>query len=347
MDNTVGFATGYDPTLNARDIARLIEQAESAGFDIGFFSETDRVIRDGPSVVSAMAMSTSAMRLGFVQVVHLRSPLVMAQTIATLDELSGGRLFLSPGAITPHVAARHSLPPIDVAQGLIEYVEAIRLLLTGDEVSYHGRFVHLDHVKLGWKPIRPSVPMYFASATPKGLRLAGELGDGVVLDACTSPEYSAAAIAIIREALEARGRSWSEFRVAQIVSCSIEDDHAAALDAIRWEIAAKFEPHQHPFQRRRVGVGEPHVRIDDLPRFEAARREGGWEALVAAIPDSYCEGLTASGTADEVRRRVEQYRQAGVHEPLLRTAARHQVDALFAAFSKSPAGGEGVASTTG
>jgi 5,10-methylenetetrahydromethanopterin reductase len=345
---TIGFATGYDPTLNVRDIATLIRHAELSGFDVGFFSETDRVMRDGPSVMSATALSTSAIGLGFVQVVHLRSPLVMAQTIATLDELSGGRLFLAPGAITPHVAARHSLPPIDVAQGLVEYVEAIRLLLTGDEVIYHGRFVNLDHVRLGWTPIRASIPMYFASATPKGLRLAAELGDGVVLDACTSPEYSAKAIAIIRDALEARGRSWSEFRVAQIVSCSVEDDHAAALDAIRWEVAAKFEPRQHAFQRRRAEVGEPHVRATDLPRFEEAWRRGGWEALVAAIPNDYCEGLTASGTPDEVRRRVQQYREAGVDLPLVRSAASHQAERLLKVFGRAgPMGDAALATTAG
>lgn len=333
-DGAIGFASGYDPTLSARDIAGLMQKAEAAGFNLGFFSETDRVMRDGPSVLSAMALATSGMTIGGVQVVHLRSPLVMAQTIATLDELSRGRLFLAPGACTPHVAARHSLPPIDTAQGLIEYVEAIRLLLSGEEVTYHGQYVNFDNVRLGWKPLRPSVPMYFASATPKGLRLAGRLADGIVLDACTSPEYSANAIQVIRESAEAAGRPWNEFRIAQIISCSIEDDHGAALDAIRWEVAAKFEARQHGFQRLRAGVGEPHVRTEDLPTFEDAWRRGGWEALVAAIPNEYCEGLTASGTAEEVRSRVDKYRAAGVQLPLLRPAAKYQTQRLLSLFSK-------------
>lgn len=332
-DDAIGFASGYDPSLSARDIAGLMQQAEAAGFSVGFFSETDRVMRDGPSVLSAMALSTTGMLLGGVQVVHLRSPLVMAQTIATLDELSGGRLFVAPGACAPHVAARHSLPPIDTAQGLIEYVEAIRLLLSGEDVTYHGRFVKFDNVRLGWNPIRPQVPMYFAAATPKGLRLAGKLADGVVLDACTSPDYSASAIQVIRESAEANGRPWNEFRIAQIISCSIEDDHAAALDAIRWEVAAKFEARQHGFQRLRASVGEPHVRLEDLPIFEEAWRRGGWEALIAAIPNEYCEGLTASGTSEEVRSRVANYREAGVQLPLLRPAARHQTERLLSLFS--------------
>lgn len=330
----VGFASGYDPGMGVRDVAEWMRKAESAGFELGFFSETSLVLRDAPTALAAIALSTSRMTLGAAQVLHLRSPLVMAQTIATLDELSGGRLILAPGACGRNVAARHSLPDFNPAQGLVESIQAIRLLLTGESVSYHGQVVNFDDVRLGWQPARRDIPLYVAATSRKGLQIAGKIGDGVMLNAVTSPEYSANAIAIIRDAAEQTGRDWSKFVVAQIINCSIEDDHASAIEAIRWEVASKLTPIQMPrILKPKVAVGEPYMRLEDMPIFEEAWNRGGKEALIEAVPDSYVEGMTASGTPEEVQARVAKFRAAGVQLPVLRPAALHQAERLMSLFS--------------
>ena len=82
-------------------------------------------------------------------------------------------------------------------------------------------------------------------------------------------------------------------------------------------------------------VGEPYIREEDIPKFEAAHAKGGMETLIKAIPDSYVEGMTASGTPDEVKKRVQQYRDVGVKIPLLRPAAAHQTQRLLDLFSQS------------
>jgi 5,10-methylenetetrahydromethanopterin reductase len=331
----VGFGTGYDASLGVVDTAELIKKAEAAGFDLGFFSETARVLRDGPSALSLMSAATSRIQVGAVQVVRLRSPIVMAQTIATLDELSGGRLLIAPGACSPGAAIRHGLPPADPGQALQEYMETIRLLMTGEPVTYHGQVVVLDDAQLGWTPVRSNVPLLPAATSRNGLRLAALHGDGVLLDACSSPEYSANAIAVIRETAEAAGRDLSNFVIAQIISCSIEDDRRAALDAVRWEVASKLTPPSHRFQRFRIAVGEPHMSVDDFPTFEQAYRRGGRDGLLAAVPEAYVAGVTASGTPDEVRQRVAEYRAAGVQLPVLRPAAAHQVDRVLGLFGRA------------
>ena len=330
----VGFALGYGKFANAREIADLMRRAEERGFEMGFFSETIELMRDSVTALSAVGLATSRLVLGATQIVRLRSPVLMAQTLATLDELTGGRMTLAPGACTRSHARVHSLEPADPAQSLREYVEAMRLLLTGERVSYHGQYVNFDEVGLAWTPQRTSVPLYFPATSRTGLRLAGELGDGVVLNAVCSPEYTRNAVAILRQSVEASGRDWSKFLVAQIVNCSIEDTHAAAVDAVRWEVATKMDPVQRPFiARPKMLVGEPYIRQEDLPGFDEAYARGGLEALVDAVPDSMVEGMTASGTPDEVRARVEEYRQAGVQLPLLRPAALHQTDRLLDLFA--------------
>jgi len=245
---------------------------------------------------------------------------------------------LAPGACTNSHARVHALPTEVAAsptEVLREYIESMRLLLTGEKVSYHGRFVKFDHVGLGWTPIRKNIPFYVPATATVGLRLAGEVGDGVVLNAVCSPEYTVNALKIIRESAEKAGRDFSKFEVAQIINCSIEDDHNQALAAVRWEVATKLDPVQISFiAAPKMRVGEPYIRKEDIPLFEKAHAEGGMEGLIRAIPDSYVEGMTASGTPDEVKRRVQQYRDAGVKIPLLRPAAAHQTQRLLNLFAE-------------
>lgn len=332
----VGFALGYGKFANAREIADLMRQAEERGFEAGFFSETIELMRDSVTALATIGLATTRLTLGATQIVRLRSPVVMAQTLASLDEMTGGRMMLAPGACTKSHARVHSLEPADPAQTLREWVESMRLLQTGEKVSYHGTYVNFDNVGLAWKPLRPAIPLYIPATSRTGLRIAGEIGDGVVLNAVCSPEYTRNALKIIREAVEAAGRNWSTFKVVQIVNCSIEDTHEQALDAIRWEVATKMDPVQLPFiARPKMRVGEPYIREEDLPRFAEAHEQGGMEALVKAVPDSYVEGMTASGTPDEVVARVQEYRDAGVDLPLLRPAALNQTQRLLDLFSQT------------
>ncbi|MBM3449554.1 MAG: LLM class flavin-dependent oxidoreductase [Armatimonadetes bacterium] len=322
----IGFAVGYDARLTIRDFAEAMRLADARGFEMGFFSETFALMRDGVTAMAAFALATRQMRLGFTQIVRLRSPVVMAQTAATLDELSGSRLVLCPGAATDNHAGRYGFEPHDPVEGMREWVSVIRRVLAGESVTYDGRLLRVRDAQLGWTPVRPRIPLWFAATSTTGLRLAGRLGDGVLLNTVSSPEYSANAVAIVKKAVEEAGRDWSAFEVAQIINTSVEGDHDAAVDAVRWEVAYKFLPMKFKTQsapRRRVG--DPYYDPNDLPRLDTAFREGGKAALERALSPRTVENLTASGTPSEVLDRVERYRAAGVRLPILRPAAHHQI----------------------
>lgn len=330
----VGFATGYDPTMTVREMADWMRKAEDRGFVMGFFSETIELNRDSVSALTAAGLATERLVLGCTQTVRIRNPLVMAQTLASLDELTGGRMVLSPGACTNTHALRYGLEPISPPTTLREWVEAMRQVMTGNNVSYHGEVVNFDDAKLSFEPVRQHVPFLIPATSRTGLRLAGQIGDGVMLNAVCSPEYSANAIAIVKQAVAEAGRNWDDFIIAQIVNCSIEDDHAAALDQVRWEVATKFDPIQLPFiAGPKMRVGEPYIRAEDISTFEEAWKRGGKKALVEAVPDSYVEGMTAAGTPDEVREKVARYRDAGVQVTVLRPAAKHQAQRLLDVFA--------------
>ena len=233
----------------------------------------------------------------------------MAQTLATLDELTGGRMILSPGACTNSHARRYGLEPIDPVLSLTEWVEVIRLLVSGESATFEGEAVSIKDVKFGWELARRHIPLWIPATSKTGLRLAGKIGDGVLLNATCSPEYSANAIEILRQSVKEAGRDWEGFEIAQLVNCSVEDDHDKAIDATRWEVASKFDPIQIPFiAGPKMRVGEPYIKKEDIPLFEEAHRRDGQAGLLKAIPNSYVEGMTASGTPEEVQKRVQQYR---------------------------------------
>jgi len=334
MEKT-GVATGYDPSMSVRDMAELAKQAEHRGYDMAFFSEALLCNRDSVTALAAFGLATRRIALGATQVVRLRSPVVMAQSLATLDELTGGRIVLAPGACTDKHAKRHGLAPLTPALALKEWVECVRLLLAGRRVAYKGRSVELEGAGLNWTPTRTHIPFWIAAISRTGLRLAGQLADGVLLDAHTSPEYVENAVKIVMEALREAGRDRGSFEVAQIIPCSVEDTHDEAVDAVRWEAASRFESPNFPAEtERRLRVGEPAINREDFPMLLGALAGGGKPAVAEALPRPLIENTTACGTPDEVVGRVERYRRAGVTLPLLRSQARHQTSRVLDLFAK-------------
>jgi alkanesulfonate monooxygenase SsuD/methylene tetrahydromethanopterin reductase-like flavin-dependent oxidoreductase (luciferase family) len=167
---------------------------EAAGLDEVWLWE-DCFFSGGVAAASAALAATSSVRVGLgLMPAPLRNPVLAAMEISGL-----ARLF--PGRFVP--AAGHGVLPWMVQVGaavaspmglLREWVPAVRALLSGETVTVSGEYVRLDHVTLDWPPPGP-VPLLVGARGPKTLALAGELADGLVLDASFTAAGVARAIA--------------------------------------------------------------------------------------------------------------------------------------------------------
>jgi alkanesulfonate monooxygenase SsuD/methylene tetrahydromethanopterin reductase-like flavin-dependent oxidoreductase (luciferase family) len=167
---------------------------EAAGLDEVWLWE-DCFFSGGVAAASAALAATSSVRVGLgLMPAPLRNPVLAAMEISGL-----ARLF--PGRFVP--AAGHGVLPWMVQVGasvaspmglLREWVPAVRALLGGETVTVSGEYVRLDQVTLDWPPPEP-VPLLVGARGPKTLALAGQLADGLVLDASFTAAGVARAIA--------------------------------------------------------------------------------------------------------------------------------------------------------
>jgi len=333
----VGFGLGYASEMTVRDMLQYVLDAEKRGFELAFFSETIMTLRDAITSHSSFALSTSKIKLGCTQIVRLRTPLVIAQTFATLDELSGGRMVLSLGACTESHQKKHGLPLQNPALTLKEHTMLIREYWAsagGGKVDFNGQTIQVSGDGLMIKPLRSRIPIWMAATSSTGLKIAGELGDAILINATVSTEYTKNAIAIVKKAAEKAGRDASKIEVPGLIVAAVADSKKEAMNAVRKELASKFDPLQVDFAvRPRMRVGESVVTEELIKNLLDSYRIGGTQKLMQDIPETVINELTAVGTARDVQGRIEEYRKAGIQLPIIRPANSKVVKATLDAVS--------------
>jgi probable F420-dependent oxidoreductase len=158
------FRFGYQATTSdPSETARLALKAEDAGFDV--FQVGDHVGAEPTALLSlaAAALATERIRVGTLVLNNdFHHPVTLAQELATLDHLSGGRLEVGLGAghsFTEYAATGRTFdPPARRKARLGEAVEILRALLDGDRVSFRGDYYRLDDAAT-LAPLQEHVPL--------------------------------------------------------------------------------------------------------------------------------------------------------------------------------------------
>jgi 5,10-methylenetetrahydromethanopterin reductase len=302
----------------AGEMVGAAKLAEECGFYSVFVPE-HYYDREGLSILGAIAQSTKSIRIGTGVInPYTRYPSLVAMTIATLDELSGGRAILGLGSGGVIGSLEHGIPNEFAGQEfnrplghIREMIGLVRRLLTGESVTFHGEFYSLDNVGLHFKPIQEHIPIYLGQQGPKMMDLAGEVTDGVLITLCCTTPYVKEVIKRIgiSEELHHRAKGSVDFSARIIVS--MDEDRSKAIETSKQLVGRVFI---HPGSKPVMEASSFNLPIGDMKK---AIDGGRSELLNDLIPDQIVEMTTASGTKSDVIRRVEEFRAAGVTHPLI------------------------------
>jgi len=231
---------GFDPEL----FQAYVRRAEDLGFDSAWAMEqvlgTWSRLGTWPQLGAAETMSYAAactwrLRLGcavFVSTLH--NPVHLAKSLATLDQLSRGRIEIG-------VAAGGSRRPfaafgVDPERYLARFAEGVALmkaLWTQDRVTFEGEFWQLEDAAMEPKPFtKPYPPLWFGASSPSAVRRAVRMGDGFFGAGSTPTATFAEQVQVAREALAAAGRPADSFRTAKRIYIAVDDDAARARERV-------------------------------------------------------------------------------------------------------------------
>src|SRR5437667_713643 len=218
------------------DIVACSIAAEKAGFSQIAVAES--FYRDGFALASAIASNTKKVRFGTsVMPIYTRTPFQIAMGAATLNEISRGRMgFLGLGVGYRNRTEQYfGIKQVHRLERMGEYVEIIRKLLSGADVTHHGKFFNIEKFpKLSSEP--QDIPVYFGSSAPRMLELAGKVADGVILNSISTPEYVKFAREMIADGANSVGRNPSKIEIAHSVIYAVSDDHQEAIKAAKEDI---------------------------------------------------------------------------------------------------------------
>jgi alkanesulfonate monooxygenase SsuD/methylene tetrahydromethanopterin reductase-like flavin-dependent oxidoreductase (luciferase family) len=298
-----------------------VKLAESLGYDCAYV--THIAGRESLTVLSVYAMSSSRIRVGSgVVPIYTRTPATMAQTAATIDEISGGRLTLGLGVShRPVVEGWHGQTIERPVAEMREYASIVRAILRGEDPPAGERWRTGFHL-VGLDP-RPALPIYIAALSPAMLRLAGEIADGVILWLCNPSYIRDVVIPEVSAGRERAGLTLEGFDVVAAVPAAVSDDRAAVFQAMRKDLIPYFGL---PFYRAMI---ERTGFAADIAAYDGAA--GDLDAMASAISEEFLEELTAVGDEAAVGAGLQRYRQAGAGSPCVGPIAGTDFEATLRA----------------
>ena len=300
-----------------REAMGFVQHAEARGFDAVWQADS-RLVRECCVPMAAFGAVTDRIRIGSGVVdCWTRNPARLAATFSTLDDLAPGRIICGIGAWWDPLATKVGVSRQRPLTMMREVVTVVRALLANETVTFDGTFVHLDGVELDYvyQERRPKdVPIYIGATGMQMMELTGEIADGCVLNYLVSPSYNATALEHLAVGAERAGRSLDDIDRPQLVVCSVDHDRARALDLSR-ELLTQYLG-QQPHIMKASGVDPGLIEeIGKILTWPAGPEE--IHKAMKLVPDDAVQMITASGTPEECRAKVDEYVEAGATCPIL------------------------------
>jgi len=300
-----------------REGMEYVKYAESRGFEAVWQAES-RLVRDAVVPMAAFAAVTSRIKIGSGVINNwTRNAAIISTTFLTLDDLAPDRIILGIGAWWDPLAKNVGIHRTKPLKAMREVVAVVRDLLAMKNVTFHGEFVNvtgIEHDIVHGRREPRTVPIYIGATGMQMMEMAGEIGDGVVLNYLVSPRYNAEALEHLEIGAKKVGRTLEDIDRPQLVVCSVDTDRKKALDGARKLVTQYLG--QQPHIMKASGVSQEL--LDEIGKvLHWPATEEDVERAMQLVPDDVVQLITASGSPDEVRAKVAEYRANGCTCPIL------------------------------
>ena len=302
-----------------REQVELVRYAEQRGFESAWTCET-RLVRDAMTPLAAFSQATSRIKLATGVVNNwTRTTGLMAMTLATLDELSGGRIMLGIGAYWDPLARNQGVRRRRNLSAMREYVTVVRRLLEMETVTLDGEVVKVQDLRLDLgdgmvrEPI--DVPIYIGATGPRMMELAGEIADAIFHNFFTSVSYLRQSLERAERGAARVGRSIEDIDMPHMLAVAMSDDAEAARNIARHDVTMYLG--QQPHIGKASGVPEEVIQNVHDAMGGWPPKAGGIEAAMSLVGDDIVDLLCAAGTPQMCRERVQEYVDAGASYPVL------------------------------
>jgi 5,10-methylenetetrahydromethanopterin reductase len=300
-----------------REGMKYAQYAEKRGFEAVWQAES-RLVRDAIVPMAAFAAVTERIKVGSGVINNwTRNIGLLAATYLTLDDLAPDRIICGIGAWWDPLAQNVGITRRKPLLAMRETIEVMRRLLAMENVTFDGEFHQVRGIELdvvhGRREPR-NVPIYIGATGPKMMQMAGEIADGVVLNYCVPPDYNDMAIEQLEKGAKQAGRTLGDIDRPQLVVCSVDHDRERALDGARGLLTQYLA--QQPHIAKASGV-KPEVveKIQSILGWPATKEE--IDRAKVYVPDDLVQRITATGTPDEARVKVQEYVNRGATCPIL------------------------------
>jgi 5,10-methylenetetrahydromethanopterin reductase len=293
------FGIEFVPDESVLKIGYMAKLAEDAGF--GNIWITDHYNnRDVWTTLAVLSLLTNKISLGTgVTNPYTRNAAITASSIASINELSGGRAILGIG---PGDKATFDKMGIDWDKPLSrvkETVLAIRAFLAKEQVSQAG----FKGAQMSFTTSK--IPIYIGAQGPKMLELAGAISDGVLINA-SHPDDFKFAVPMIRAGAEKAGRKPEDVQVCAYASFSADKDTAKAVNASKIVVAfiVAGSP-ENVLERHGIGMDEAKAISDAISRFD-------FKGAMDGVTTKMTEAFSISGAPADCRARIDELLSTGV-----------------------------------
>lgn len=293
------FGIEFVPDESVLKIGYMAKLAEDVGFENIWITDHYNN-RDVWTTLAVLALMTNKIMLGTgVTNPYTRNTAITASSIASINELSGGRAILGIG---PGDKATFEKMGIDWDKPLSrvrDSVLATRAFLAREQVSQAG----FKGAQMSFTT--PKIPIYIGAQGPKMLELAGAISDGVLINA-SHPDDFKFAVPMIHKGAEKAGRRPEDVQICAYASFSADKDPAKAVNASKIVVAfiVAGSP-ENVLERHGIGMDKARTISEAISRFD-------FKAAMDAVTPKMTEAFSISGAPADLRARVDELLKTGV-----------------------------------